>query len=293
MKKFFIIALSIIGVTFGISAQRTKNVEGYYEYAQGDNETPAHARMTAIQKAKIQALENEFGTLIEQTNITNVKSGNTEFHSLGFSDVRGEWLGDLKEAEVKRVMGDDGIIYYKVKVWGKAREIVTAPIDLDVKLLRVSNGIPMETYEYDNLEQYFVSFRSPVDGYLALYMMDDDGTSYRLLPYQNSTKMSYKIKANKDYTFFSKRKYNEGDDRNIINEYLMSVDNRDVEYCRLYVIFSPNEFVHPQDKSGGKKDTYEKPREVDNKHMQEWLTKSRSHDKHMQVIRKDVTIRKK
>ncbi len=296
MNKSLLTALCLLFVAFGISAQRQKNVTGYYEYAQGDNETPAHARMQAIQKAKIQALSEEFGTLIEQTNLTVVESGKTDFHSLGLSDVRGEWLGDTKQAEVTRVMGEDGIIYYRAKVWGKAREIVTAPIDLDVKLIRRSNGTPIESYEFKHEEQYFVTFRSPVDGYLALYMMDDDGTSSRLLPYQNSTKLSYKIKANKDYTFFSTKRYNEGDDKNIIDEYIMFANKYDVEYCRLYVIFSPNEFAHPMDKAGGKVKGSTKeldtPREVDNLHMQEWLLKSRSHDKHMQVVRRDVTIKK-
>lgn len=296
MNRLVLSVLSVLFIVFGASAQRVKNVSGYYEYAQGENETPSHAKMEAIRKARLQALEGEFGTLVEQSNITVVKGGRTEFHSLGLSDMRGDWLGDTKDAEVKTVMGEDGIIYFQARVWGRAREIVTAPIDLDAKLVRVSNGTLIETYEFNHEEQYFVTFRSPVDGYLALYMMDDDGTSSRLLPYRYSPKKSYKIKANKDYLFFSREKNNEGDDLNVVDEYVMFADKYDIEYSRLYVIFSPNEFTHPMDNAGGtvkgRTKEYETPREVDNEHMQDWLVKSRSMDKHMQVIRKDITIRK-
>ena len=103
------------------------------------------------------------------------------------------------------------------------------------------------------------------------------------------------IVANKDYFFFSINKLNSGDDINEVNEYEFCTD-KEIEYSRLYIIFSPNKFSHPIDRPGGTitygHTTYVKPNIVDFKHMQDWLVKSRSLDKYMQVICKDITIRK-
>lgn len=297
MKKFLIGALSVLFVAFGAMAQRIKNVEGEYLYPIGPHETMAQAKKIAEYKAKINALEKEFGTLLEQTNVTMVESGKSEFHSLGMSDVRGEWIQYTQAPEIKQIMGEDGVIYIKAKVWGKAREIVTEPIDLDVKLLRKGFTADFESSEFKHRDDYFVSFRSPVDGYLAIYLMTEANPPKfdRLLPYQTTTDRSYKIKANKDYLFFSYNYTNEGEDPNSILEYFFETE-KDVAYCKLYVIFSPNEFTHPLEQKGGKKiidgKEYDTPLELDFNHMQEWLGKSRSKDKHMQVVRKDITIRK-
>lgn len=295
MKKLLIFILFLsLGLNI-MSSQNVKTVRGEYIYVQSEFETISEAEIKAVNKAKIKALEEEFGTLLEQTNVTMVRDGRSEFHSLGLSDVRGEWLGDVKPPVIERQIGENGVIYHKATVWGKAREIISAPIDVEAKLLRVSNDKIYEASEFKHLEQYFVSFMSPVDGYLAIYLMSDDGSSIRLLPYMYSNEESYKIVANKDYFFFSINKLNSGDDINEVNEYEFCTD-KEIEYSRLYIIFSPNKFSHPIDRPGGTitygHTTYVKPNIVDFKHMQDWLVKSRSLDKYMQVICKDITIRK-
>lgn len=126
--------------------------------------------------------------------------------------------------------------------------------------------------------------------------MDEGDNAIRLLPYTNSHEISYKIKADKEYLFFSRKKLNENDDANIVDEYLLYA-GKPVEYNRVYIIFSPNEFVHPKDgksgtvSAGGVK--LNLPRSLSFNDMQEWLLKNRSRDKQMQVIRKEIVIRKK
>ena len=298
MNRLALSVLSVLFVVFGFSAQRVKEVSGEYLYPMGQHESFAQAEVIAIHKAKVNALAEEFGTLLEQTNLTMVKGGKSEFHSLGMSDVRGIWLGDTKTPEVKKIMGEDGILYFQAKVWGKAREIITEPIDLDVRLLRGGFTADYESEVFKHMDDYFVSFRSPVDGYLAIYLMSEANPPEfsRLLPYYTTSDRSYRIKANKDYLFFTLKHLNEGDDSNSVLEYIMATE-KDVAYCKLYVIFSPNEFTHPLEKDGGRvvygRQEYQKPVEIDYKHMQEWLIKSRGKDKDMQVVRKDITIRKK
>lgn len=294
-KKIFALVLCLIGLVANVNAQSVKSVSAEYVYVQPENETLAQAKAKAIQKAKVQALADEFGTLIEQSNFTNTREGNLSFVSMGMSEVRGEWLGDTKEPEFTYAMNDIGLRVITVKVWGKAREIVSAGIDVDAKLLRLGTEARHEGSEFKEGDDFYALFSSPVDGYLTIYMMDEGDNASRLLPYANSSEMSYKIKANKEYLFFSRKKLNEGDDVNEVDEYFLNV-SKPVEYNRVYFIFSPNEFVHPKDTqtgtitAGGIK--MRLPHMLSFNDMQEWLLKNRSRDKQMQVVRKEIVIRK-
>lgn len=294
-KKIFALVLCLIGLVANVNAQSVKSVSAEYVYVQPENETLAQAKAKAIQKAKVQALADEFGTLIEQSNFTNTREGNFSFVSMGMSEVRGEWLGDTKEPEFTYAMNDIGLRVITVKVWGKAREIVSAGIDVDAKLLK--NGIEAryEDDEFKEGDEYYISFRSPVDGYLTIYMMDEGDNAMRLLPYSNSHEMSYRIVADKDYLFFSRKNLNDGDDANTVDEYILYAA-KPVEYNRVYIIFSPNEFVHPKDSQSGSINAngvkLKLPRVLSFNDMQEWLLKNRSRDKQMQVVRKEIVIRK-
>ncbi|MBQ7941200.1 MAG: DUF4384 domain-containing protein [Muribaculaceae bacterium] len=294
--KILLGVICTIGMVFNVHAQRQKNVSDEYTYVMSDNESLKEARLKAIQRAKVKILADNFGTLIEQTNITVMKGGKSEFRSLGMSDVRGEWLGDTKAPEfIRDVIGEDGLRYITVKVCGTIREINAAEIDIKACLLKNGMDKRLEDNEFKTGDQYYLTFHSPVNGYLAVYLMGEDGVSSRILPYNRVPEMSYYVEANKDYMFFAPKKINEGDDINFVDEYIMYTD-KEIEYNRMYIIFSPNEFAHPIDREGGKvnygKTTYSKPREVNFDSMQNWLIKSRNRDKHMQVIRKEITIRK-
>lgn len=285
----------ILMSTVVANAQRVVQVSGEYVYVQPENETLTHARATAVQKAKVQALADEFGTLIEQTNFTNTKSGNVSFVSMGMSEVRGEWLGDTKEPEFTYAMNDLGLRVITVRVWGKAREIISSGIDIETKILKNSVDNRLESLEFEEGDVFYVSFTSPVDGYLAIYMMDEGENSMRLLPYTNSHDISYKIQADKKYTFFSRKHLNSGDDSNVVDEYVL-LAGKPVEYNRIYIIFSPNEFVHPKDTSAGTINAngvnMKLPRMLGFNDMQEWLVKNRTRDRQMQVVRKEIVIRK-
>lgn len=289
-----VVAVVLCG-TIATNAQRVVQVSGEYVYVQPENETLTHARATAVQKAKVQALADEFGTLIEQTNFTNTKSGNVSFISMGMSEVRGEWLGDTKEPEFSYAMNDLGLRVITARVWGKAREIISTGIDIDARILKNSTDKRQEYSEFKEGDDFYITFSSPVDGYLAIYMMDEGESSMRLLPYSQSHDISYKIQADRDYLFFSRKNLNAGDDSNIVDEYVL-LAGKPVEYNRIYIIFSPNEFVHPKDTSAGTINTngitMKLPRTLNFNDMQEWLVKNRSRDKHMQVIRKEIVVRK-
>ena len=82
------------------NAQRIKNIEGEYTYHVPENVTLDIAKQTALQRAKIQALANEFGTIVMQNNLSRIENNNgksdVDFWMLGSSEVKGEWIEDTE-----------------------------------------------------------------------------------------------------------------------------------------------------------------------------------------------------
>lgn len=277
-------------------AQRECKVSGEYTYYAPQNITPNEAKAKAVEKAKIQALADAFGTLIDMhsTNVIQNDNGksNSSFLSLGESSVKGEWIGDTREPETEaRLEGE--FIVAKAKVWGWAREIVSAPIDISAKLLKQTDGQYDEDqfHEGDNL---YLSFKSPTKGYLAVYQMFGNGETYCLLPYLGDEDGQFLVKANKKYLLFSK---DHAEIKEKCTEYEMTCEKETAEDNMVYVIFSPNKFTKANDDESNKIVSVNGklehlPRFLSDDDFQKWLMRCRRADKDMQVIIKPILISK-
>ena len=137
MRQVVVFILLLLPLT--VFAQRVKTVEGEYTYHAPENVTIEQARRIALERAKIQALADEFGTIVQQQNITRVENSNgestTDFFSVGGSEVKGEWLADEDEPEYK-ISYVDNMLVVTCRVKGKARELVSAKIDFQARVLR-------------------------------------------------------------------------------------------------------------------------------------------------------------
>ena len=275
-------------------AQRECKVSGEYTYYAPQNITPNEAKAKAVEKAKIQALADAFGTLIDMhsTNVIQNDNGksNSSFLSLGESSVKGEWIGDTREPETEARLEGEFIIA-KAKVWGRAREIVSAPIDISAKLLKQTDGQYDEDqfHEGDNL---YLSFKSPTKGYLAVYQMFGNGETYCLLPYSEDEDGQFFVKANKKYLLFSK---DHSDIKEKCIEYVMTCEKETAEKNMVYIIFSPNKFTKANDDESNKTvrvndEPKPLPRFLSDDDFQKWLMRCRRADKDMQVIIKPVVI---
>ena len=89
------------------------------------------------------------------------------------------------------------------------------------------------------------------------------------------------VKADTDYLFFSKKH----DNQPFVDEYVLTAEEKIVQN-RIYIVFSPNDFVKITDRVRSK----DALRELPFADFQSWLTKNRSHDAQMQVIEKTLTI---
>lgn len=289
VSRCFIFILFIL-LPFMALAQKAQKVYGSYVYYAPENVTVEEAKWTALERAKITALADAFGTLVSQNNTTILSNKNgdtdTRFFSLGGSEVKGEWIETLDEPEY-HISYEQNTLIVKVSVCGKAREIIHADIDLAVKLLRNGTELKSESAEYRNGDDLYLYFQSPVDGYLTVYLLDElSQMVYCLLPYQASSDGAVSIKHDVPYIFFSVDKAL--DNPLMVDEYVMTCSN-EKEYNTVYIIFSPNPFVKANSESS---DVETLPRQLPLNEFQKWLSKGRNRDKEMRVERKFIMIEK-
>ena len=287
--KHILLLLSVL-FTIPVFSQKMKTVEGEYTYHAPENVTLEEAKRIALDRAKIQALADAFGTIVSQTNATHVqnRNGNSDidFLSIGGSEVKGEWIETVGEPQYD-ISYEQGMLVVKVSVKGKAREIVSAQIDIKAKVLRNGTEDKFESDEFRNGDDLYLSFVSPVSGYLAVYLVDAEQKAYCLLPYRSQTDGIYKVEANRRYLFFNIKEA-PPQERQYVDEYVMTC-SRSSEYNQIYVIFSPQPFAKAADNAS--EETL--PRELGLEDFQKWSTKCNIKDHNMQIQLKPILIKRK
>ncbi|MFI3319131.1 MAG: DUF4384 domain-containing protein [Rikenellaceae bacterium] len=285
-----IIASLIILITpHGLLAQSVRSVSVEYDYLMPETVSISEAKRIAIERAKIKAIEDEFGSVVYQDNRTMVQneSGNvsTKFLSLGGSDVKGEWLEDITPPTTEMIE-QGGALVIRAKVKGRVREIVQAKIDIVAKILRNGTTAADESESFIAGNYMNLLFSSPQNGYLTVYLLGEDGDAYCLLPYQRSPDGVFRVEKDREYILFHASSADEAT-RSYVDEYNLT-SAKAVEINYIYIIFSPNRFSKASDTGGGELI----PRSLTFDQFQEWLTKNRKVDNEMQVISRSIEIRK-
>lgn len=286
-----LLPLLIILLTTGITvySQKIKKVSATYTYYAPETMSVEEAKRTALERAKIQAIADEFGTIVSQSTSSIVKNcdaqSGSSFFSIGGSEVRGEWIYTLGDPEYDITYEQDMLVV-KVKVRGEAREIKTAAISLDVRTLKNGITLKSESSEFKNNDELYLYFKSPENGFLAVFLLDEATTDVSmLLPYEHSSLSSYPIKRGKSYVFFSGQTCENYEAHEVENYILMC--NGDTEYNSVYVVFSPEKFTSPLSEVHHLDVpviTYEK--------FNKWLTHNRKRDKRMNVVTLPLKISK-
>ena len=287
MRKVVLITILLCSLATLI-AQSVINVSGEYTYHAPTNISIEEAKAIALQRAKIQCLADEFGTIVNQANSTIIHTidgeGEISNFSLGGTEVKGEWLGDWRQP-IYTIRYDErsGSNIIHVKVFGKARAINGTKVDISLKIL--CNGItPRHEREmFFEGDQLYMSFLTPVDGYLAVYLIDEEANAYCLLPYEHSAEGVEYVLANENHVFFSKQTSKQPEK---VDEYVMSCAH-DGETNILCVVYSPRPFTKAADRASA-----ESLRQLSYQQLQEWLLDAQTKDAQMQVIRKSIIIKK-
>lgn len=154
--------------------------------------------------------------------------------------------------------------------------------------------------DFNEGQSLYVLFKTPVSGYLSIYL-DDFNKTQKLLPYYYDSKNETCIKVNADtpYFLFSANKDHDMFYKpEIIDELkLGTISSYDLN--RLYIIFSTLPFDKPtletpieNNMSYEANNGYLKPKNTESDIFMNWLQKKRLKDKHIQVKIIDISIKR-
>lgn len=295
MKRAFCIITLLCSFVL-LHAQPVLTRTGSYVYVVPPDQTLETAKKIALERAKLQVIEDEYGTVVGMSSISRTSdiNGNSSssFLAIGGTEVKGEWIKTVGTPSFEMAFQGESMVI-KVTVTGQIREIVSSTIDIDVKILRNGTSDKDESVVLKDGDDFFVYFKSPVKGYVAVYQYDSDGV-FRLLPYSDSELSSIPVKAGKEYVFFNG---NSNDGVSLRQD--ISTGSKEGSYytitcssvedlCRYYIVFSPNGFSVANDETNTGNVS-----QLDFDSFQRWLARVRKQDKDMTVVCRDITLRNK
>jgi len=246
--------------------------------------------MKALENAKIDALTRAFGEYIEQESNLDLENGKIDFRSYGQTKVKGEWIRTIGEPAFDRLVRDhDGNpeIWVTCKVKGEARKASLKPdVQLEVLSCPQKN---CRTDKFVNEQNMFLYIKSPVDGYLSVFL-DDGTTVYRLIPYRRmGTQNAVTINGDQEYILFSR----DIENFNIPADRIELFTTKDQETNTIVVVFSENEFPKPiLNEEQTDQASFITPKSLSTKSFEKWLGDNRAVDTDFLDLQKKIVIRK-
>lgn len=270
------------------------DVSGESVFVVPETMSIAEARTVAASRARIDALAGKYGTLVASMNTVGMSDGTVNrFSMLGTSEVKGVWLKDTREVW-QRMELDEATqqLYIRTKVWGKARPLAVAATPVVAETISDDGDTGSTATEFRNGEKFYLHFRSAADGYLAVFLIDESGSVFTCLPYPSQRKNTVPVRKSADYVFFSKRRPAAVTAESDIRQYFLTAE-KDMEQNRLCIVFSPNDFTLALDEKQGVSANGQQVGRYSFDDFNEALFRQRMADGRMQVVFKDIVIRKK
>lgn len=288
-RILFVLAFISLINNYSLAAT-VKTVSVEYVYQVPENVSLDKAKQIALSRAQMQAVADEFGTLISQSNLTSIKTEGENsyagFMSLGGSELKGEWI-ETVGTPTYEIITQGNSLAIRVNVKGKIREIEENKISFSLEVLRNGTDATNESRKFNSGDAMYMSFRSPANGYLAIYLLDASNEAYCLLPYSSQTTGYYAAEANKKHILFSRNHANDKE-REYVDELIMDTDLAS-EDNRLIVIFSPNRFFKAVDS----KIEECLPSHLGYDDFVKWLSDIKKRDTQLSIKEEIITISKK
>lgn len=281
----FLLLLSFFSIT-SLFAQKIVTVEGEYMYLVPETVSLKEAKETALSRAQEQAMADEFGTVISRRSLYVSDSKEDDFYIEGDATVKGEWIETIGTPVYECGFHNDEL-YVRCTVKGKARELKVAKVELEIDILRNGFAPEMCSTDFKSGDKIFLKFKSPVDGYVAVYLHDNANDEVMsLLPYKRDRIPALKINADENYMFFSKRHNSYG---LYVQEYTLGCESEH-DANTLYVVFSTQEFSKPL---LSVEDAKSALNHLNIEKFNSWIAKSQTYDSNMQVEKYVISISKK
>jgi hypothetical protein len=263
------------------------------------------ARAQARDRAALNALENAFGTSIiqgvqvrVQDNVGTRDAGAQRYFNLiADSYVQGEWVETLSEEfEVTTetaVGARQPSVWVKCKLSGTARRITEPRPQLDAEALNCPSA-NCATARFIDGDALYLSVRSPVDGYLQVYLEDGDAV-LGLLPYQQMPEgmhEAFPMVAEKEYIFFSTRpEHNYFTNPGFQEDELQLSAEGPQTYHRIYLVFSTHPLTKPYLRAArASQRGYTLPRQMSRTDFHQWIAQMKTLGDAFYVQTLDITV---
>ena len=271
------ILLSMPLLAFG---QRIEKVHGQSTYEVTDNTriTLYEAKKHAIEQAQADGIKKVFGERVtsDMEIVNEERNGKvlSRFRETTRSVANGQWLGNEKDPVI-HMEYDNGILYINADVWGTVREFSQSEVDLRWHVAVDSeDGQRVMTSQLLHKQPFYVHFQSSVNGYLAIYVLDQSGEASCLLPKENGM---YHITGGKSYRLFDKK------------EDSFATPCWFTEDYQIVLLFSPKSFSKCIDE---KATDYNKFNTVKAKYFESWLKRIQLEDPSMVVKQLPLAVYK-
>lgn len=285
-----LLLISLISLfSFSVNAQREERASASFTYYAHDSQSLAEAKYLALQMAQRDAISKVFGTNLTAQSNTILDNGGEHFAMVAENQVRAVWLRDITEPQYVQGLGADGEHGYSITctVEGMIRELKSSLVECQTRVYNGGFGRGNERTDFRKGDKVFMSFQTPIDGFLAVYCYNCDADEVGCaLPYERQHDGIYRVKANHPYQLFSKKAARGKEDYAFVQEYAMHTD-APMELNVLYVIFSPNKFYKATDEDGDSV----RLRNLSYSDFNRWLCKRRTEDPEMSVTQIPLTIK--
>jgi hypothetical protein len=199
-----------------------------------------------------------------------------------------EWVVREKENPT----GIQNELWLLCEIKGKAREIAKTQTSFEVATLNCAIEENCLTSNFKNRDRIYFTFRSPVKGYLSIYMEDrEDGMVYRLFPYSKMLgeyENAVQVISDQKYVLFSEehhKDYFPELSRSTVDP-IVAYTTKNQLFNRVFVVFSEEEYSKPildvNKDAGGIKT-------IDPAKFYEWVSKNERNPK-FQISNLDITI---
>lgn len=177
--------------------------EGIY-YLEGKDNLET-ARSMAVEIAKSNAITSAFGTAVSSSTHSQAYESTdgdyfNSFSSLMHSIQTGIWIKDLEEPEVTSFMDGESSFGFKAKVRGIVRPLTSMPVETKGRIFvgnRTDREYRFETSTLKRGDEFYFGFKAASDGYLAVYVVDEDELVCKAAPIGKDSASLKRINAEK------------------------------------------------------------------------------------------------
>jgi len=259
-----------------LHSQKLYRAEGSWQARWEANETREQAYDKVIQLAIVNAIESTFGKFAIGDFDMRMDDAHVNYNYIAGTRTRGIWVETTKGPFIKeftRVVdgryGKENETWLECTIEGMVKECV-GRANIEFSALNCPKKTCRQT-AFNDRENLYLYFRSPVDGHLSVFLEDID-TVYRLLPYVNMEALStVSIKGDKEYIFFSRDPQHEYDTKYLTDRIILPA-KKDIEYHKLHILFSDKNYYKPNLSDTVVRPGEILPRSMTTREFQKWLS---------------------